>query len=124
LEQGCEYWVRHTISKPLIFAQNLVGQVYSGHYASPAVQASVETVQAAAGKHQIDGHSAALRWAKYHSALDGEHGDGIIFGVSSMKQLEKTLAALEAGPLPEDLVEAINAVYGSFEEGEAPPYHL
>jgi len=54
----------------------------------------------------------ALRWAVWHSKLnvggveykDGRSGnDGIIIGVSSLKQLEGNLADLEKGPLPDDV---------------------
>jgi aflatoxin B1 aldehyde reductase len=40
-----------------------------------------------------------------------------------MEQLDDTLDAIEAGPLPSDLAEAITAVYATVEDSE-PPYHL
>lgn len=40
-----------------------------------------------------------------------------------MEQLYETLDAIEAGPLPTDLAEAITAVYATV-EGSEPPYHL
>ena len=64
-----------------------------------------------------------MRWTKFHGILDGRHGDGLIFGVSNLDQLHKTLDALEAGPLPADLAEAITAVYTTV-QGKEPPYHL
>ncbi len=103
--------------------ENVIGNLYSAVYGQPPVQASVTTVRDAAEKHSIDGHSAALRWTAFHSALDGKYGDGVIFAVSKMEQLHKTLDALEAGPLPADLAEAITAIYATV-EGAEPPYHL
>jgi len=64
-----------------------------------------------------------MRWTAFHSILDGQHGDGIVFGVSKIEQLHKTLDALEAGPLPTALAEAISAVYATV-EGSEPSYHL
>lgn len=81
------------------------------------------TVRHAAEKRGISGHAAALRWTAFHGVLDGKYGDGVIFGVSKMEQLHKTLDALEAGPLPTELAGAITAVYATV-EGAEPPYHL
>jgi aryl-alcohol dehydrogenase-like predicted oxidoreductase len=97
--------------------------MYSSFYGSDAVKASVETVQNAAGKHGIDGHSAALRWTAYHSALDGNFGDAVIFAVSRLEQLDKTIDALQAGPLPDELAVAMGEVYGTL-DGTGPSYHL
>jgi len=80
-------------------------------------------VRNAAERHGISGHAAALRWTAFHSVLDGDRGDGVIFAVSKMEQLHKTLDALEAGPLPADVAEAITAIYPKI-EGNEPPYHL
>jgi aryl-alcohol dehydrogenase-like predicted oxidoreductase len=101
----------------------MMGKLYSAAYGQPPVQASVATVQDAAEKHGISGHAAALRWTAFHSVLDGKYGDGVIFGVSKIEQLYKTLDALEAGPLPAELAETISAVYATV-EGAEPPYHL
>ena len=47
----------------------------------------------------------------------------MIFGVSNIEQLHKTLDALEAGPLPAELANAITAIYATV-EGAKPPHHL
>jgi aflatoxin B1 aldehyde reductase len=83
----------------------------------------VATVLDLAEEHNISGHAAAIRWTAFHSRLDGKYGDGLIFGVSKIEQLHKTLDALEAGPLPDELAEAITDVYAMV-EGAEPPYHL
>lgn len=87
------------------------------------MHAVVETVQAAAAKHSISPYEASLRWSAFHGILDGVHGDAIIFGVSKPAQLESALDALEAGPLPADLADAISGVYAACEAG-APPFHF
>jgi len=97
--------------------------MYNTLYSQPPVQASVATVRDAAEKHGVSGHAAALRWTAFHGVLDGKYGDGVIFGVSKIEQLHKTLDALEAGPLPAELAGAITAVYATV-EGAEPPYHL
>ncbi|KAI4224737.1 MAG: hypothetical protein L6R40_008419 [Gallowayella cf. fulva] len=102
---------------------NVVGKLYRALYGQPPVQASVNTVRDAIKKYDISGHAAALRWTAYHSVLDGKYGDGVIFGVSNMQQLHKTLHALEAGALPAELAEDISAIYATV-KGAEPPYHL
>ena len=80
-------------------------------------------VRDSAARHSISGHAAALRWTAFHSILDGKHGDAFIFAVSKMEQLNDTLNAIEAGPLPTDLADAMTAVYASL-DGSGPVYHL
>ncbi|RAO71655.1 uncharacterized protein BHQ10_007667 [Talaromyces amestolkiae] len=102
---------------------NSVGNLYNTIYGKASVQAAVATVRESAAKHGISGHAAALRWTAFHSILDGKYGDAVIFAVSKMKQLNDTLDAFEAGPLPSDLAEAMTAVYATL-EGSEPSYHL
>ncbi|KAI3393134.1 hypothetical protein diail_4702 [Diaporthe ilicicola] len=104
-------------------SDNYIGKVYSYFYGKPPVHAAVATVLDLAEEHGISGHAAAIRWTAFHSKLDGKYGDGIILGVSKVEQLHKTLDALEAGPLPAELAEAITDTY-AIVEGAEPPYHL
>ncbi|KAF2874257.1 NADP-dependent oxidoreductase domain-containing protein [Massariosphaeria phaeospora] len=104
-------------------SDNLIGGLYSSFYAKQPLQDSVSIVADAAAKHGINGHAAAIRWTAFHSVLDGKYGDAVLFGCSTVEQLHKTLDALEAGPLPEELAEAMSAVYATV-EGSEPPYHL
>lgn len=101
----------------------MLGQTYNWAYGKSPVQAAATTVLQAAEKHGVDGHAAAVRWTAFHSILDEKYGDGVVFGVSKLEQVHKTLDALEAGPLPAELAEAISAVYATV-EGSEPPYHL
>ncbi|KAL9003239.1 MAG: hypothetical protein Q9188_003879 [Gyalolechia gomerana] len=57
----------------------------------------------AAKDRGLDGHEVALRWTVYHSLLRAKYGDAVILGASSVEQLEENLAAVEAGPLEDDL---------------------
>lgn len=111
------------VSPILTQEQNFIGKVYTYMYRKPPVRLAVSTILKLAEKHGISGHAAAMRWTAFHSNLNVEHGDAIIFGVSKVEQLHSTLDALEAGPLPEDLAAAITAVYSKV-EGAEPPYHL
>lgn len=88
------------------------------------MQAAVDAIETKIAKHGITGHAAALRWTRFHSALDSDYGDGVIFAVSKIGQLDPTLDALEAGPLPDDLAEAMTALYKTIEGPGEPAYHL
>ncbi|CAG9990286.1 unnamed protein product [Clonostachys byssicola] len=104
-------------------SENATGNLYNALYKDAAVRASAAIVHDASARHGISGHAAAIRWTAYHSALDGKFGDGIAFGVSKVEQVHKTLDALEAGPLPADVADAITAIYATV-EGSEPPYFL
>ncbi|KAJ7037906.1 NADP-dependent oxidoreductase domain-containing protein [Mycena alexandri] len=58
-------------------------------------------------KHGITESEAAFRWLAHHSVLKKELGDAVILGASSPKHLEENLAALDKGPLPEEVVQAL-----------------
>ncbi len=50
----------------------------------------------------------ALRWLVHHSQLNAERNDGIIIGASSLEHLRYNLTALTGGPLPTDVLTAID----------------
>ncbi|KAJ7464705.1 NADP-dependent oxidoreductase domain-containing protein [Mycena galericulata] len=61
------------------------------------------------GQHGITESEAALQWLANHSALKKEFGDAVIVGASNPKHLEENLAALDKGPLPADVLAALDA---------------
>lgn len=69
---------------------------------------ALDILRPVAKKHGLSEAECALRWLSHHSQLKAEKGDGIIVGASSLKHLEENLVALSKGPLPEDVVEAMN----------------
>lgn len=93
-----------------------------GFYAKPAVDAAVENVKVVAAEHGITAHAAALRWTTYHSVLDSEKGDAVIIGSSSCEQLSANLDIIEEGPLPKDVAEAVEVVFGQLGD-EQVAYH-
>ena len=60
----------------------------------------------------------AYRWIVFNSALRPEHGDAIVIGASTSTQLEQTLIACQKGPLSEQAVGRIEAVW-EMVKGEA-----
>lgn len=57
-------------------------------------------------KHNLRLTEVALRWCQHHSVLTPS--DGIILGASSAKQLEQNCKDSGKGPLPEEVVAALD----------------
>lgn len=103
--------------------QTFLGAIYSALYLKPAIEAATENALSIAAKHDISGHAAALRWTVNHGVLDAKYGDSIIIGASTIAQLTSNLDIVEQAPLPEDVVEAVNALYNEVGDAEIP-YHF
>ncbi|KAI5474926.1 aldo-keto reductase [Pseudohyphozyma bogoriensis] len=72
---------------------------------------ALEKIEAVAKKHGLSLAEIALRWARFDSALDASLGDNLIIGASSYKHLEENLRVLENGPLPEEVVKALDEAW-------------
>ncbi|KAJ8400745.1 hypothetical protein AAFF_G00395140 [Aldrovandia affinis] len=68
-------------------------------------------LEAAYGAQKPSMTAAALRWMYHHSHLQGERGDGVIVGMSSMEQLEQNLSATQEGPLDPTVVQAFKQAW-------------
>lgn len=49
--------------------------------------------------------------AGIYVSLQGDHGDAVILGMSSLEQLEQNLALVEEGPLEPAVVEAFDQAW-------------
>ncbi|RAH48198.1 aldo/keto reductase family protein [Aspergillus brunneoviolaceus CBS 621.78] len=87
------------------------GKVYRGLYMKPEMLRVLDTWNEVAEKAGISKAELAYRWVAYHSALDGELGDAIIAGASGVEQLDQTLTALEKGPLEDEVLRQIEAIW-------------
>ncbi|KAI0153160.1 aflatoxin B1 aldehyde reductase member 2 [Xylariaceae sp. FL1272] len=75
---------------------------------------ALETIEKVLEKHPgLTLIETALRWIVHHSQLRIKDGgrDGIIIGISSYDQLDNNLDALEKGPLPSDVVKALDEAW-------------
>lgn len=67
-------------------------------------------LQPAGGWHvdqSLFSRQCALVWLKHHSQLKDDYGDGIVIGSSSVQQLEENPKAVNGGPLPQDILDAL-----------------
>lgn len=103
-------------------SSGMVGAIYTAMYKRPTIEEAVERVRQVAKEHNVPGHDASLRWTVYHSQLSAEHGDAVIVGASNLEQLKKNLDAIEAGPLPQAVVDAVNAVNDTIADEDKGQY--
>ncbi|KAJ9139074.1 Aldo/keto reductase [Pleurostoma richardsiae] len=87
------------------------GTLYKARYWKEPMFDALDIIREAAGKHGLTEVECALRWMMHHSKLSKEAGDEVIIGASSKEQLEENLVDLEKGPLPEDVVQALDKAW-------------
>lgn len=85
------------------------GKLFHSRYWNDLYFDALDIIRPAAKKHGLTESECALRWLAHHSQMKKEMGDAVIVGASSTKHLEHNLADLEKGPLPEEVVEALDA---------------
>lgn len=84
------------------------GKMYRGRYWNEQYFDALDILRPVAKKHGLTEAECALRWMTHHSMLKRENGDAIIIGASSVKHLEENMVDLEKGPLPEEVVQALD----------------
>ena len=85
--------------------------MYRERYFKKGTFDALKLVEDVAQKHSLTLLEIALRWTVHHSELKTRvkgGNDGVIIGVSSFGQLESNLADLEKGPLPDEVVQALD----------------
>ncbi|KAI0440440.1 aflatoxin B1 aldehyde reductase member 2 [Xylaria telfairii] len=105
-------------------ANTRTGELYRKRYFKDSTFRALRTIEAALEKHPgLSMIETALRWTVHHSALRVTNGggDGIIIGISSYEQLDGNLDALEKGPLPDDVVAALDEAWAIC-KADAPNY--
>ncbi|KAJ9294386.1 hypothetical protein DTO271G3_6961 [Paecilomyces variotii] len=102
------------------------GEMYRKRYFKDATFEALKTIEPVVEKHGLTMLETALRWLRHHSALNIKDGgrDGIIIGVSSLSQLESNLRDIEKGPLPEEVVEALDQAWLITKPTTANYWHL
>ena len=73
---------------------------------------ALKELKEAADKNGLTMIEIGLRWMMHHSKLNMKDGkDGIILGASSIAHLDSNLSDLEKGPLPEDVLQALDRAW-------------
>ncbi|WVR07852.1 hypothetical protein IAU60_004895 [Kwoniella sp. DSM 27419] len=95
-------------------------------YFRPAAFEALEVIEKAIQPHKLTMVETALRWCVHHSKLNLANkggNDGILIGVSSFEQLENNLKDLEKGPLPDDVVKALDQAWDIAKSTAVPYWH-
>ncbi|KAI9838379.1 MAG: hypothetical protein M1819_005647 [Sarea resinae] len=102
-----------------------MGHLYRQRYFHDATWDALRIIEPVVAKHGLTMVETALRWVVHHSALKIKDGnDGILIGVSSFTHLQSNLADLEKGPLPAEVVQALDEAW-AVAKAQAPNYwHL
>ncbi|KAJ3756804.1 Aldo/keto reductase [Lentinula raphanica] len=80
-------------------------------------------IREVADKYGLTMAEVALRWLCHHSMLKPVFGDSIIIGASSLEHVKQNLADLEKGPLPTEVVEALDKSWEIVKPYASPYYH-
>ena len=84
-------------------------------YNKEAFHATIRSLNDILAPTGISKIEAALRWISYHSQLGPE--DGIILGASKPRYITENVAFIQNGPLSQDIVAAIDKVWGTMSSG-------
>ena len=108
------------------------GKSYRARYFKDEYFEALDIVKPAADKHGLTMAEVALVWMTHHSQLGKEYSDAVLIGASrlvscdehesesgeanpeiwnSTKHIEQNLKDLEKGPLPEDVVKALDGAW-------------
>ncbi|KAJ7286403.1 Aldo/keto reductase [Mycena rebaudengoi] len=84
---------------------------------------ALDTIRPVVEKHNLTMAEVALRWISHHSFLKREHGDAVLIGASSLTHIEQNLVDLEKGPLPEEVLKALDEAWLDVKSIAANYYH-
>lgn len=89
-----------------------MGDMYRKRYFKDSTFDALKIIEPVVEKHGLTMVETALRWVVNHSALNIKDGnDGVIIGCSSLAQLDENLKGCEKGPLPAEVVEALDKAW-------------
>ncbi|KAF1935607.1 Aldo/keto reductase [Clathrospora elynae] len=94
------------------FNEKAIGGLYSKLYDNETMRKALVTWNEVAEKEGVSKAELAYRWVAFNSVLEGEQ-DGVIFGASSLKQVEQTTQALKKGKLSAEAVKGIEGIWES-----------
>ncbi|KAF8906055.1 Aldo/keto reductase [Gymnopilus junonius] len=87
------------------------GQNYRSRYWKEPYFKAVSSIKTVSDKYNLTLTEVALRWISHHSLLKREYGDAVLIGASSLNHIEQNLVDLEKGPLPEEVVKALDEAW-------------
>ena len=92
---------------------NTWAKVYRDRYLNQVYIEAINSLTPVVENHGLTLIETALRWLVHHSKLRPFDGDGIVIGASSIEQLDSNLKDLQKGPLPDEVVRALDEAWHS-----------
>ncbi|KJA27231.1 hypothetical protein HYPSUDRAFT_84137 [Hypholoma sublateritium FD-334 SS-4] len=102
---------------------SIQGKGYRQRYWNEAYFKALASIKEVAERHELSMAEIALRWISHHSLMKKEYGDAVLIGASSLKHIEQNLIDLEKGPLPDDVVKALDDVWSEVKASASPYWH-
>jgi len=103
--------------------ERVQGKSYRQRYWNDTYFNAVNAIKSVCDKHNLTMAEVALRWVSHHSLMKREHGDAILIGASSVKHIEQNLIDLEKGPLPDEILQALDEAWQSVKGVAAKYWH-
>jgi len=89
-----------------------MGEMYRKRYFKDSTFEALRIIDPVVEKHGLTMVETAIRWCVHHSGLKVLDGnDGLIIGVSNIEQLESNLKDAEKGPLPQEVLDALDKAW-------------
>jgi len=99
------------------------GQSYRKRYWNEHYFKALQIIKDAADKAGLTMSEVALRWVSHHSLMKREYGDSVLIGASSLNHIEQNMVDLEKGPLPDDVVKALDEAWLVVAPYASPYFH-
>ncbi|KAJ3989826.1 Aldo/keto reductase [Lentinula detonsa] len=99
------------------------GKLYRKRYWNDHYFEATSSIRTAADAHGLTMAEVALRWLCHHSVLKRDFGDSIIIGASSLDHVKQNLVDLEKGPLPAEVIDALDKGWEIVRPYASPYYH-
>lgn len=103
-----------------------LGPIYRSMYFNDSNFKALELIGSAAKKYNLSMVEVALRWCAHHSKLrtNGNGNDGVVIGVSKLEQLKENVLDLKKGPLPQEVVDALEQAWVVTKGVSPDPWHF
>ncbi|KAJ3865552.1 Aldo/keto reductase [Lentinula novae-zelandiae] len=99
------------------------GKLYRDRYWNKHYFEATSAIRAIGDANELSMAEIALRWLCHHSVLKREFGDSVLIGASSLKHVKQNLVDLEKGPLPENVIEALDKGWETVRPYASSYYH-
>lgn len=104
-------------------SSRIQGQMYKKRYWNDHFFKALQVIREASEKAGLTMAEVALRWISHHSLMKREYGDSVLIGASSLRHIEQNLVDLEKGPLPEEVVAALDEAWLLVKPFAGPYFH-